>query len=205
MSFKAHEHWKKIYAEKDTQKVSWYQAKPHESIAWIEDLKLDAHAPMLDVGGGDSRLVDHLYQSGYQDIRVLDISAQALKNSQKRLGDAAETIHWIHSNVLDFRSELALTLWHDRAAFHFLRDQDERNTYRQIAAESIKSGGYLLIAAFSADGPLKCSGIEIQRYSEEEMQQQFAGDFQILKQERLLHETPSGGEQEFLFSLFQRF
>lgn len=204
MSFKPHEHWKKIYAEKDTQKVSWYQAKPHESIAWIEDLKLDPYDPILDVGGGDSRLVDYLYQEGYQDIRVLDISAQALGNSQKRLGDAAAAIQWIHSNVLDFRSESELALWHDRAAFHFLRDQDERNSYRQIAAESIKSGGYLVIATFSADGPLKCSGLEIQRYSEEEMQQQFEGDFQVLKQERLLHETPAGGKQEFLFSLFQR-
>lgn len=204
MSFKAHDHWKKIYAEKDTQQVSWYQAKPNESIAWIEELKLEPSAPILDVGGGDSRLVDHLYQQGYQDIRVLDISAQALGNSQKRLGDAAANINWVHSNVLDFRCETPLSLWHDRAAFHFLRDQEERNAYRQIAAESLKSGGYLLIATFSSDGPLKCSGLEIQRYSEEEMQVHFEADFQILKQDRLLHQTPSGGAQEFLFSLFQR-
>lgn len=204
MPFDPQQHWAKIYAEKDTRKVSWYQLEPKESLDWIEGLHLQPQTSILDVGGGDSRLPDYLLKAGYVDINVLDISARALENSQERLGKDAEKINWIHRNILDYKAAHLHDVWHDRAAFHFLKEEEEILRYRQIAEESLKVGGYLILATFSNDGPLKCSGLNIKQYREAELINRFEGPFQILKHRRLLHETPSGGQQEFLFALFQR-
>ena len=204
MTFDPHQHWQKIYTEKDSTQVSWYQPIPRESLNWIGKLNLGKEAKILDVGGGDSRLVDHLLAEGFQHLSVLDISAQALGHSKKRMGNDASKIEWIQSNILDYSPAHKLDLWHDRAAFHFLKEPTEINAYAEIAASGIKSKSYLLLATFSDSGPLKCSGLEIQRYNEQDLAARFSAYFKMIEHQRLLHETPSGAKQEFLFALFQR-
>ncbi len=196
-------HWQKIYAEKDTQQVSWYQEIPQHSLDWMAKLELGKEAAILDVGAGDSRLPDQLLQMGYQAITVLDISAKALEKAQTRLGEDADKIKWIVSDVLDLEEIEAVALWHDRAAFHFLRSPEDIESYVQKAAQFVLPGGHLLIGSFSTDGPPKCSGLEIQQYSETSIKRTFEKYFDLLETERLIHHTPSGSSQEFLFALFR--
>lgn len=203
-SFDRKAHWQKIYTEKDTTQVSWYQALPQTSLDWISKVKLPTESPIIDVGAGDSRLPDALLNDGYRDITVLDISAKALENSQQRLGEKAGQIKWVASDVLDFNHDSQFELWHDRAAFHFLRESSDIQAYVEIAEKHIKPNGHLIIATFSDAGPLKCSGLEIQQYSEEQLEETFAKGFDLLESQRILHGTPSGGSQEFLFALLER-
>lgn len=197
-------HWQNIYQTKDSRKVSWYQAKPEASLEWIASLKLEKEDAILDVGAGDSRLADFLLDEGYQNLSLLDISEEALKLAQHRLKEKAELAQWLNSDILDFKSPQDYKLWHDRAAFHFLREDAAIQKYVQIAADSIMHKGYLILATFSDNGPLKCSGLEIQRYDELQLIDRFNQHFELRDHQRVQHQTPSGGTQEFLYALFQR-
>lgn len=203
-SFDRQAHWQKIYSEKDTTQVSWYQALPQASLDWINKLNLKQDSAIIDVGAGDSRLPDALLNLGFRDITILDISAKALENSQLRLGEKAGLLKWVASDILDFNQNALFELWHDRAAFHFLRDAADIRAYVSIAEKHILAEGHLLIATFSDAGPLKCSGLEIQQYSEEQLEAVFANGFDFIQSQRILHGTPSGGSQEFLFALLKR-
>jgi len=203
-TFNREAHWQEIYREKDTSQVSWYQAEPKESLAWIAALNLDKEAAILEVGGGDSRLPDFLLLEGYQNLKVLDISAEALALSKKRLGPESEKLEWIVQDVLDLDLLNTLDLWHDRAVFHFLREESEVKAYVEIAGQAIRPGGHLIVATFSDNGPLKCSGLEIQRYDEKGLEDLFKPHFQRQAADRLIHKTPAAKEQEFLFMHFRR-
>jgi SAM-dependent methyltransferase len=196
------EHWERIYQEKGPQDVSWTQEVPRPSLNFIEELDLSPEARIIDVGGGDSSLVDHLLKEGYQDITVLDLSRKALEKAEVRLGEDARYVEWIASDVLDFEPSGSFDLWHDRATFHFLTDPEDVKRYRELVRNAVK--GYMLIGTFSDQGPEKCSGLPVQRYDEEGIEDLFSQEFELLKTWREDHITPGGTSQNFLFAGFKR-
>ncbi|WP_228851374.1 class I SAM-dependent methyltransferase [Aegicerativicinus sediminis] len=197
-------HWENIYQTKDTTKVSWYQENPEVSIDLIKDISLPTDVSIIDIGGGDSLFVDELLKLGYEDITVLDISETSLEHAKIRLGEKSQHINWEASDILDFNTNKKFDLWHDRAAFHFLNDKIEIETYVQKVTNYLKPNGYLILGTFSEDGPLKCSGLNIHRYSEEEMTSVFKTNFTKLKCIKKDHITPNNSNQNFLFCIFQK-
>jgi trans-aconitate methyltransferase len=197
-------HWENIYDSKQLHEVSWFQPTPSTSLALIEMLGLSADAAIIDIGGGGSYLADNLLTHGFEDISVLDISKRALERAAARIGDAAEKISWIEADIASFEPTKQYDLWHDRAAFHFLTDKEAVAHYVKIASAHIKPGGYLIIATFAEDGPLKCSGLHIQQYNEESLSANFAQNFELVKTLKDTHKTPSGTEQSFVFVVLRR-
>lgn len=196
------EHWDNIYRTKEPCDVSWTQEKPSTSLRLIESLQLRKHQPIIDVGGGDSLLVDHLLEHGYTDITVLDISPTSLEKAKKRLGKLAKHIHWIVADIKDFYPTRKYSLWHDRAAFHFLHKPEQITHYLNLVDEYAQ---HLIMGTFSTDGPLKCSGLEVKQYNEQQMKELLPPTkWQTKIQIRQDHRTPSGAKQNFIFSLFSK-
>ena len=203
-NFDRKKHWENIYQSKATEEVSWFQHRPERSLGIIEGLKLSASAKIIDVGGGDSLLVDHLLDMGYENITVLDISATALEKAKLRLGDRAQSVQWIVADAATFEPTTQYDLWHDRAAFHFLTQDAEIAHYLHAAHQGLAPNGHLVIGTFSDQGPKKCSGIEIKQYSEADMSAQMEGYFEKINCFTVDHHTPSGGVQNFLFCHFRK-
>ncbi len=197
-------HWENVYASKASEAVSWYQPEPKPSLELIDTLKLEPTANIIDMGGGDSRLVDHLLHRGFSEITVLDLSQTALDKTRKRLGPEAGKVRWIASDVLDFSPARPFDLWHDRAAFHFLTDPVEVQSYLRILRESLKPGGYLILGTFSTEGPNRCSGLPVQQYSAQSLQALLGCEFRPLRCFLRDHITPGSARQNFLYCLFQR-
>ena len=199
------QHWEGIYQTKDTvREVSWYQDIPKTSIDLILSTGVDKNANIIDIGGGDSRLVDKLSELGFKNISVLDISAKALQKAKTRLGKNGKTIIWIEADVLEFDTESRFDIWHDRAAFHFLTKEEDIANYVEIAGKFIKPSGYLVMSTFSTNGPKKCSGLEITQYSEDSIKKIFRKDFSYIKSFEEIHTTPFNTKQNFLFNVFKR-
>lgn len=198
------EHWEKIYNTKDFEETSWYQEKPETSLNIIESLGLSRDASIIDVGGGNSHLVDHLLKLGYKSLSVLDISEKAIKKARERLGEKAEEVNWFISDITKAEFNQEFDVWHDRAAFHFLTNARDIETYITKLNSSLKPGGYFILGTFSENGPDKCSGIEIKKYSSEDMRKQFERDFEIVRLENLDHKTPWDATQNFTFGLFRK-
>lgn len=196
------QHWETVYETKNPDQVSWTQEVPQTSIDFIRSFQLPKTAKIIDIGGGDSKLVDFLLEEGFENISVLDISAKSLEKAQKRLGAKAEKVNWIVSNIIDFQPETTYDIWHDRAAFHFHTKAEEIKKYVEIASKAVK--GYMVLGTFSVNGPLKCSGLEIKQYNEEAMTQTFEQDFDRLKCITKDHTTPFDTKQNFLFCSFKR-
>jgi len=194
-------HWENVYTDKQPQEVSWTQEVPQTSLDFIRDFKLAKTANIIDIGGGDSKLVDFLLDDGYKNITVLDISEQALLRAQSRLGERAKLVTWIASDILNFSPDTQYDLWHDRATLHFLTAADQIKQYTGIAASSVT--GFLTIGTFSHDGPKKCSGLEIKQYNEEELQQQLLKGFTKIRCITEDHTTPFETKQNFLFCSFK--
>lgn len=192
-----------MYATKKPTEVSWFQPVPEKSLELIRATGVRPAEAILDVGGGASTLVDNLLAEGFEDVSVLDISAKALERSRVRLADNAENVSWIESDVTEFMPERHYALWHDRAVFHFLTDEGDRERYVNVVGQSLRAHGDLVIATFGPEGPLKCSGLEIRRYGIEQMLELFGADFELRSHEFEQHETPSGAIQEFLYSWWQ--
>lgn len=197
-------HWEKIYSTKKFEETSWYQEKPETSLNIIRSLGLSKEAPIIDIGGGNSFLVDHLLELGYENLTVLDISENAIHNAKERLGEKGKKVNWIINDVAETDFDSEYEVWHDRAAFHFLTDDDKVNAYISKLKTQLKSGGYFILGTFSENGPDKCSGIEIRKYSSEKMQKLFEKDFEIVRLENLDHKTPWDAVQNFTFGLFRR-
>lgn len=195
------EHWEKVYETKNPDQVSWTQAKPERSLKFIHDLGVDKNAPIIDIGGGDSKLVDFLLMDGFSDITVLDISGKAIERAKLRLGALAEKVQWIESDMNDFVPTRKYSLWHDRAAFHFLTTTEEQDRYVNLVNAQVND--FLVIGTFSDEGPLKCSGLEIQQYSEFTMVDLFKG-FQKINCENENHLTPFATIQQFIFCSFKK-
>jgi SAM-dependent methyltransferase len=198
------EHWEHIYESKDETGVSWFQACPATSLALIETCHLPLHAAVLDVGGGDSHLAEALLDRGFNNLWVLDISGKALQKAKMRLGERAKCVHWIESDVLDFKPPVKFDLWHDRAAFHFLTTEDNISRYAAMANERVVEGGHLIMATFSEVGPEKCSGLEVRRYSEQLLSQVFSPYFEKTACMTEDHVTPFNSVQNFLFCKFRK-
>ena len=197
-------HWENIYQTKDISTVSWYQPTPSTSLDLIAEMDLDKDAAIIDIGGGDSFLPDFLLKLGYTNISVLDISEKALENAKSRLGEDAEKIKWIVSDITKFSPTEKYDLWHDRAAFHFLTEEKEINEYVELVARALKQNAHLIVGTFSENGPTKCSGIDIKQYSKSELSELFSANFEKLHCENVNHKTPSGAIQNFTFCTFRR-
>ena len=197
-------HWNNIYATQSENEVSWFQPYPKTSIEFVESFNLPLHANIIDIGGGDSHFVDKLLDKGYKNIFVLDISGNAIKRAKVRLGERASKVHWIVSDVTDFEPQVKFDFWHDRAAFHFLTTEEKVYKYVSIAEDAIKKDGYLVLGTFSENGPKKCSGLEIQQYSEASMSVRFEVAFDRIKCITEDHTTPFNTIQNFLFCSFKR-
>lgn len=198
------EHWENIYQTKELTEVSWYQPTPETSLNFFTQFDVPLSAKIIDIGGGDSFLVDHLLELGYRDITVLDISSAAIDRAKQRLGKRASEVKWIVADASNFTPPEQYDFWHDRAAFHFLTDEQEITNYVETAHQNITPSGVLVIGTFSEQGPTKCSGIEIKQYSEETMTDSFGKLFEKIDCKTIDHNTPSGSIQNFVFCSFRK-
>ena len=198
------EHWDKIYLNKQANEVSWFQIYPKTSMEFISFFEIPTNSKIIDIGGGDSYFVDSLIEIGFSDITVLDISAKAIEKAKKRLGEKSKKIKWIVSDITEFILEQQYDFWHDRAAFHFLTNEEQANNYVEIAKNGIAENGYLILGTFSETGPQKCSGLEIKQYSEKSMSDKFEKYFKRIKCIKEDHQTPFNTTQNFLFCSFKK-
>jgi trans-aconitate methyltransferase len=197
-------HWENIYQTKDLKDVSWYQKTPTTSLDFLKQFNISTTAKIIDIGGGDSFLVDHLLDLGYTDLTVLDISAASLDRAKQRLGDRATKIKWIVTDAATFKPTEQYDFWHDRAAFHFLTQEQEITNYIDTIQKSIKPTGVLVIGTFSEQGPKKCSGINIKQYSETTMTDRLKKFFEKVKCITVDHQTPFDTIQNFIFCSFKK-
>jgi len=193
-------HWEKVYATKAPDQVSWYRPHLETSIALIERSVSDRSASILDVGGGESTLVDDLLARGFQNITVLDVSQVAIDATKQRLGQIASRVRWLVADVTQVELEpRAYDVWHDRAVFHFLTLPEQRSAYVRQVVLSVKPGGYVIVSAFGPEGPTKCSGLDVVRYDAESLHEEFGTRFRLVESSKELHETPFGTTQQFLY------
>ena len=193
-------HWESIYQIKDRDEVSWFREHLDTSLRMIVDTRVGKDAAIIDVGGGNSTLVDDLLQAGYVDISVLDISSNAIAHSQDRLGVRADDVNWIVADITSVNlPEGHFDVWHDRAVFHFLTDEQDRSRYVELAKRSLKVGGHIIVASFSLKGPTKCSGLDIVQYSPETMHDVFGNSFDLVESIPETHNTPFGTTQDFVY------
>lgn len=195
------QHWENVYETKNPDQVSWTQEKPITSLEFIHSFNLPKSAEIIDVGGGDSRLVDYLLEEGYENITVLDISAKALEKAKERLGESANKVNWVVSDILDFKPRKTYNIWHDRAVFHFLTTNSQIEKYTEIAENTVDD--YLIIGTFSENGPLKCSGLEIKQYDDEKLTATFKKGFNKISCINIDHITPFNSVQNFQFCSFK--
>ena len=195
-------HWETVYRQKHAEEVSWYQAEPELSLRLIANAALSKDAEIIDVGGGVSRLSARLCARGYQNLSVLDISANALDQSRKLLGTCDCRLRFIEQDITEFEPPGTFDLWHDRAVFHFLTDRKDREAYVSVLERALAPGSHLVILTFAADGPKKCSGLEVTRYGRTEMQAVLGRNFRLEEHGAEMHTTPSGGRQKFAYFRF---
>lgn len=194
-------HWEKVYGTKASE-VSWFQEHAQLSLRLIRHTNTSVTASIIDVGGGASTLVDDLLACGYGKVTVLDLSEAALNISKARLGDGAGRVRWMAANVLEAEfPKDAFDVWHDRAVFHFLTKKPERRAYVRQVLHALKPGGTVIVATFAEDGPTKCSGLPVMRYTAEELHSEFGQPFQLIDHKKESHYTPNGSEQKFVYCL----
>lgn len=194
-------HWETVYRTKNPDELSWTQDVPKTSLELIQAINLDKSAKIIDVGGGDGKLVDFLLNEGFENITVLDISRKAIERAQSRLGDKARKVTWVECDITDFYPEERYDVWHDRAAFHFLTEEDQIQAYVNLAEKAVLD--YLILGTFSENGPKKCSGLDIKQYNEVQMAETFQ-NFTKISCRTLDHTTPFGTKQNFTFCSFKR-
>lgn len=193
-------HWEKIYSEKAPDEVSWYSAHLEASLALIEHTRVPRNAAIIDVGGGESTLVDDLLARGYENITILDIAQTAIDSNRGRLGSAADRVHWLIADITKVELEpLAFDVWHDRAVFHFLTDPGDRTAYVRQVVRSVKPGGHVIVSTFGPEGPEQCSGLKVVRYDADSLHREFGRRFSLMETSTLLHKTPIGTVQQFLY------
>jgi hypothetical protein len=196
------DHWENVYLKKQPGEVSWTQEFPKTSLEFIYSFHLPKTANIIDVGGGDSKLVDHLLDEGFSNITVLDISANAIGRAKQRLGNRSQKVNWVVSDITEFEPHTNFDLWHDRATFHFLTSRKQVSTYIDIARRWIT--GYLVIGTFSDSGPKKCSGLDIKQYSEKSLESELKNGFEKIRCLTEDHITPFNTIQNFVFCSFRR-
>ncbi len=193
-------HWEKVYTTKEPDAVTWYRAHLETSLTLIEQAADSHSASIIDIGAGESTLVDDLAAKGYKNITVLDVSQTALDVTKKRLGPLAERIKWVVADITQMQLEpLAYDVWHDRAVFHFLTSTEQRAVYVRNAATAVKPGGHVIVSTFGPEGPTKRSGLEVMRYDPESLHEEFGLRFRLVESSKELHHTPFGTTQQFLY------
>ncbi len=197
-------HWEQIYRTKAFEEVSWYQKSPENGIAALEQANLSKDAKIIDVGGGDSFFVDYLIAADYRDITVLDISQNALDRAKSRLGNKGDMVTWICSDITSFEPKKTFDFWHDRAVLHFLRNKEDQISYRRNLLTATDTNSFISLATFAKDGPLKCSGIEVQQYDPIDLELFLGNSFKTLRSFKSQHLTPFSTYQEFSFLWSQR-
>jgi hypothetical protein len=198
------EHWENVFASKLEKEVSWFQNKPQTSINFFIDNDIPKDAKIIDIGGGDSYLIDNLLELGFSNLFLLDISQNAIDRIKIRLGIEAEKVTFIVSDVLDFQPKTTFDVWHDRASFHFLTIKSEIDNYQELVSNSLANNGFLFIGTFSENGPLKCSGLEVTQYSESKFERIFNTNFNKIKCFTEDHRTPFETIQNFIFCTFKK-
>lgn len=198
------EHWEQVYSGKPPDQLGWYKPRLQTSLDWISDLSLDANAPIIDVGGGASTLVDDLLERGYSAITVLDLAAPALDLIKARLGAKGAAVNWLCGDVTQVElAENVFELWHDRAVFHFLTEADDRERYRENLCKALRPGGHVIIGTFAPEAPPRCSGLPVQRYDLERLRETLGDAFELRRQQKEMHVTPGGVEQMYLYCEFR--
>ncbi len=193
-------HWETVYQTKAAHEVSWYRQHLDKSLALIAQAAPDPNAAIIDIGGGEATLVDDLIERGYQDLSILDISQAAIDTTRQRLGTVAERVNWLVDDITTANlPPQQYDVWHDRAVFHFLTLPAQRAAYIRQVLSAVKPGGHIIMATFGVNGPEKCSGLEIVRYSSESLQAEFGDRFQLLETSTELHQTPFLTTQQFLY------
>jgi len=193
-------HWEKIYRQKAADTVSWYRRHLEASLALIERAAADNNSSIIDVGGGESTLVDDLLVRGFKNITVLDISQTAIDVTKKRLGPAAERVHWLVTDITQAQlAPGAYDIWHDRAVFHFLSTADQRTSYVRQVMRAVRPGGHVVVSTFGPQGPTKCSGLDVVRYDADSLHHEFGTRFRMVESSTESHETPFGTTQQFLY------
>lgn len=198
-------HWNAVYTTRSSTEVSWFEPVPARSLELLAACGVGPDAAVIDVGGGDSRLVDGLLERGFERLTVLDISAAALARARERLGESASHVAWIAGDVT--RAELpraAYDAWHDRAVFHFLTDASDRRRYVEALRAALRPGGVAVIATFAPTGPARCSGLDVVRYDATTLGRELGADFELIAEAEHVHRTPSGAEQRFVYAAFRR-
>jgi 2-polyprenyl-3-methyl-5-hydroxy-6-metoxy-1,4-benzoquinol methylase len=200
----AKSHWDKVYTNKASDAVSWYRRHLETSLALIDRAAAARSASIIDVGGGESTLVDDLLARGYSNVTVLDISQAAIDVTESRLGTAAKQVHWLVADITEVELEpQAYDVWHDRAVFHFLIAPDHRAAYVRQVVRSVKPGGHVIVGAFGPQGPAKCSGLAVMRYDAKSIHSEFGTRFHLVESFTEPHHTPSGMTQQFLYCSFR--
>lgn len=199
------DHWEKVYTTKAPDTVSWFQPHAETSMRLIKATGLGSASEIIDVGGGASTLVDDLLDEGHRQVTVLDLSAVALEESRRRLGELANRVTWVEADIT--RATFpphSIDLWHDRAVFHFLTTQKDREAYVKQVLHVLKPGGYIIMATFGRNGPTQCSGLAVMRYAPSELHAEFGDAFTLVAQEEHMHHTPFGTDQQFIYCLCQK-
>ena len=202
MSFKVKSHWEHIYKTKKSDGVSWYQETPYESIELIQKFSTSNSDTIIDTGCGKGFLADNLLKLNYENITLVDISLNALKEVKERLNN--ESLNFIETDVLNLKLEQTFDIWHDRAVFHFITEKEGVEKYISLCNKYISKGGKLIIGTFAEDGPLKCSGLEIKRYSINNLKELFKENFEFIEGFKKLHSTPFDTQQSFTFCVFKK-
>ncbi len=195
------DHWQKVYSGKSETELTWFEDKPETSLSLIAQCAKPSDR-IIDVGGGASRLADELLILGFSDVSVLDVSEQALLQSQQRLGKRAKDVHWLVADITKWQPSRKYTLWHDRAVFHFLTQENQRQAYIDVLSQAVAPNGTVIIATFALDGPEKCSGLEVVRYSPKTLDAVLGNNFKLIESKQQHHQTPKGGTQFFQYSKF---
>ena len=193
-------HWEKIYTTKAPDQLSWCRPHLETSIVLIERSVSDPSASIIDIGGGESTLVDDLLARGFQNVTVLDVSQVAIDATKQRLGQVAGRVQWVTADITGVQLHpAAYDVWHDRAVFHFLTAPEQRAAYVRQVARSVKAGGHVIVSTFGPEGPTKCSGLDVVRYDAESLHEEFGTRFRLVESSKELHETPFGTIQQFLY------
>ena len=196
-------HWENIYQKKEIDGVSWYQKVPIESLQLIKKYSISNSDKIIDIGCGKSFLADNLLELNYTDISLVDISSNALKEVKDRLQN--KSLNFIETDILNFNSNDKYDIWHDRAVFHFITNRQGIEKYISLCNKYINNNGILIIGTFAEDGPLKCSGLEIKRYSVDQISGLFEESFELVESFKMLHKTPFDTEQSFSFCVLRKF
>lgn len=198
------DHWEVVYTRKKTTEVSWYQSHPEHSLALIETTGCGSQARIIDVGGGASTLVDHLISAGYRNVTVLDIAQGAIAQAKARLGEQASRVTWQEGDITGFAPTGQFDIWHDRAVFHFLTDEEDRASYLAVLNKALKPEGQAIIATFAENGPAQCSGLSVVCYTPETLSHVLGPAYRLIETRTEDHHTPHGGVQQFVYCRFCR-